>query len=361
MASSASIVMKPVEEHSAWSTAVLGKEDPEVESLLAAIPGDSPAGTNSTIQTLYGDLETFRKTEDSEGPLGTLREGEARTADWTKVLSIARGAIVSQSKDLGLAFYFTEGAGRKNSLKGITQGLNLVRGLCQRYWMDMYPKLADGLEMRAVWLEKLDLVLPKIIGEVQVTNASDNKAWVFWQWQGLDIERQHANKNRNADDRSKAVAEVAAKKQQFDQAMANTETLFYERLYREIHACSEACERLREIVDERLRSEPTVRELEELPGFLYTRKALKELFALTDQVLRSKGIDSPSKILLAEDAKSGATVVVANPIAESNGVIVHKANAVRGEELTREAAIAQLNTMHRSLLKTKPHSPVATR
>ncbi len=350
-----STLVNPVRELSAAAV----KEDSEIESLLAAIPGDSPAGVDSLTRKFYGDIENFRKTEDRDGPLGALREGEARTADWTKVFSLASRAIAGHSKDLGLAFYFTEAAGRKNGLKGIAQGLNLIRGLCERYWTEMYPKVADGLDERTFWLEKLDGVLPKVIGEVQITQASDEKVYVFWQWQGLEIERQQAGRNKDPGDRAKAVAEAIARKLQFDQAATKTDGAFYERLYHDINTCSEACERLMVTIDERLQAEPTVQQLEELPSFYSTRKALKELFVLTDQIFRSKGVESPAKPHVTANEEVAITAG-ALPEAESNGVVARGNNgvAVRSGVLTREDAIVQLSTIASFFRKTEPHSPV---
>ncbi len=319
----------------------------EMDVLLAPIPGDSPTGVDLSSSTIYGEIEDLRITDEPIGTLGELKKGEARVADWGKVLTISSATMATRSKDLRLAYYIAQSLAKRHGLAGMRAGFQLFQRLHERFWPDMYPRIVDDdLEARTAWLEKLDKLFQETVAEVPVTHVQDEKPVKFWEWQGPQLLLERATKISKPEEKKIAIQAATERKNELDKSVGKTSPSFYEDLHHEITLCFEACKQLCRVVEENLAAEPGAKQLEERPNFYYTRQALGEILAIVESILERKG--------LSPVGKSETTAAQGQPAVSEKA----KSPALPGEELTREGAINGLTAIASFFLRTEPHSPV---
>ena len=96
----------------------------DINSLLAPIPGENPAGEDLRYSPIYDDLKEARRADD---PLERGEwQREIKTSDWDKVISLAVDALSKKSKDLQIAAWLTEALIRKEGFSGLVAGLRLL-------------------------------------------------------------------------------------------------------------------------------------------------------------------------------------------------------------------------------------------
>jgi len=109
-----------------------------VEELLQPISEDRPSGSYLRSDPVYDSLKEAR------------REAEASAdGDYSRVISLATTALKEQTKDLQIAAWLTEALYRQEGFAGLATGLQLLRGLLDKFWDTVYPEAEDGdLEFR---------------------------------------------------------------------------------------------------------------------------------------------------------------------------------------------------------------------
>src|SRR5436305_13798458 len=101
-------------------------------TLLAPIPGDSPAGKDLRYDPRYDNVKDARR-EDPDLPQGALAT-ERKLADWPQVVTLGTQLLAAETKDLQLAVWLTEGLVKREGFGGLTTGLLLLKGLLDQYW-----------------------------------------------------------------------------------------------------------------------------------------------------------------------------------------------------------------------------------
>ena len=154
----------------------------DMDSLLAPIPGENPAGEDLRYSPIYDDLKEARRADDQ------LERGEwqreIKTSDWDKVISLASDALSKKSKDLQIAAWLTEALIRKEGFSGLAAGLKLLLGLLQGYWENVYPVIEEGdLEFRGAPLQFLNDKVSSSLKEVPLTDPSATPGYSWLKWQ----------------------------------------------------------------------------------------------------------------------------------------------------------------------------------
>ena len=105
-----------------------------IDDLLKPIADDKPCGEDFTYHPSFQNLETIArgKPETQFGP------GEE--PEWKEVRDAAM-EVLGQSKHLSAAVILTASLVKTGGLEGLRDGLGVVRGLTEKYWGDVYPKL----------------------------------------------------------------------------------------------------------------------------------------------------------------------------------------------------------------------------
>jgi type VI secretion system protein ImpA len=112
----------------------------DIESLLAPIPGDDPAG-----QPLPGDIRRKLDELRREPDAFDLSAGAAdKRADWHGVINLCLDTLTSTSKDLLVAIRLIEGLSKRDGFPGLATGLQLTTRLINECWDRLYPKPDPG-------------------------------------------------------------------------------------------------------------------------------------------------------------------------------------------------------------------------
>src|SRR5262245_242921 len=117
----------------------------DFDTLVAPIPGDSPAGAPLPYDVRL-KLEEMRKEinpadYDEEDP---RRPTEHRKPDWAGIVKLASDTLTRTSKDLLAAARLTEALTIEKGGAGLRDGLDLLKRLSTDAWDRIYPPIENG-------------------------------------------------------------------------------------------------------------------------------------------------------------------------------------------------------------------------
>jgi len=110
----------------------------DVERLLAAIPGDAPCGTDLEYDPAFMEMTRLAAGKPVQEMGGQVIPGEE--PDWKSV----RDACLSlweRTRDLRVATYLARALVHLGGLDGLADGVALARGLVERWWEGVHPRL----------------------------------------------------------------------------------------------------------------------------------------------------------------------------------------------------------------------------
>jgi type VI secretion system protein VasJ len=128
----------------------------DVEPWLRPISPAAPAGDNAMYDPRYEELRAKMVALDS--PTG----GDV---EWPDIVRSGRELLTGATKDLLIASYTVYAMVETDGLRGLSVGLELVRGLLDTYWDTMFPPAARprGRGNAVDWLvARLELTLPRL-------------------------------------------------------------------------------------------------------------------------------------------------------------------------------------------------------
>lgn len=110
----------------------------DIDALLAPISDDAPCGADLEYDAQFMALEQAAKgkPEQQYGDTVVAAEGP----NWAEVLDAAE-ALMGRTKDLRVAAYLARGWSATQGPAGLGRGLQLIQGLCERYWDSLFPLL----------------------------------------------------------------------------------------------------------------------------------------------------------------------------------------------------------------------------
>ena len=144
---------------------------PDLEALLAPIPGDDPAGATLRYDGTYDRVREARRADDPSLPQG-LWTHELKRAEWPLVAGLCREALETRSKDLQLGAWLTEAWTGEHGFDGAAAGLAALLALCERYWDGAFPRgdtPDETAEARARVFEWLDGRLAELLNATPLT------------------------------------------------------------------------------------------------------------------------------------------------------------------------------------------------
>jgi type VI secretion system protein ImpA len=293
----------------------------DLNELLAAIPGESPAGEPVPFQ-VREDLEQFRKEIDpadfDEGD--PARPTEAKRADWPKIARLGADTLAKSSKDLLVAARTTEALAKQHGFAGLADGFALLRGMVEQCWDRMYPAIEDGdLEVRAGpfnWLGEADrgARFPTAVRGLPLV-GSDNGAVSWRDW--------------------RAAQDGRGDKAAFDKAILAAPREDCQRTFDDLTRCLTVLNGLSAALNQKLGPDS--------PAMTDLRSAVSDCYTLARQVLQQKG-PPPEE---AAEAAAGADGTPGGGKPSPD-----RAVASRSEAYRRLAEAADL------LEKLEPHSPI---
>jgi type VI secretion system protein ImpA len=154
----------------------------DLETLLAPIPGDHPAGVNlRDVVEFDGMVRARRRGHDKAAG---IVPGADADDDWRTLERLATDALTNRSKDLQLAIWLLEAETHLNGFGGAAAGLKLLREVITRYWASLHPLPDDDdepLALRLSIMEWLDLKLPSLLEVLPLTDAAPPYSLVHYE------------------------------------------------------------------------------------------------------------------------------------------------------------------------------------
>ena len=132
---------------------------------IEPIPGPDPAGENIRYE------EEFTRLEDE---IAKLQSGGPTAVDWPGVVSMASSILSKRSKDLLVASWLTYALHREDGLRGLADGVGVIRGIMDTYWDDCFPPV-KRMRARVGAVEWIAERIGPSLADVSVSpdNASD--------------------------------------------------------------------------------------------------------------------------------------------------------------------------------------------
>jgi len=172
-----------------------------ITNLLLPVSEDNPAGTDIREDTspasAYYAIKDARKAARA-AERSNMFDGDNSEADsqWRIVAELAPEILKNRAKDLEIASWYTEALIRQHGFKGLKDGFQLIYGLIEQYWENIYPMPdEDGIETRVAPLtglngEGAEGVLIAPIRNVYITQGSSPGPFNSWMYQQtLDIDK----------------------------------------------------------------------------------------------------------------------------------------------------------------------------
>lgn len=284
-------------------------ENLRLPDLLAPIPGDSPVGPDLKYSNEFSEIEwAHNQGQDAVPPITTpgFPGGEAEE-HFGHVLELSEEFLQNQSKDLRVASFMTSallrvGKGEDEDpvgavcFKGLSFGLQLLRGLMEDYWDDLHASVPARTAILGV-LGSDALTIP--VRMVPLTEWGHTH-FHFRDW-SMD-----------------AVPETAPAEENilwagnFEQGFADTDRESYERLSSALEECLESLDGLEAFCKEKFgeAGEPPPR-LKDL------RDALKQTSTAATQLLEKKAPPPPPEPDPVPEATQSEVPVSAEPDGET--------------------------------------------
>src|SRR5438309_3682229 len=105
-----------------------------VDDLLKPIADDKPCGADFTYDPALQNLESISRGKPE------TQFSAAEEPEWKEVRDSAI-EVLGQSKHLSAGVILAVSLLELGGLDGLRDGLAVVRGLTEKYWADVYPKL----------------------------------------------------------------------------------------------------------------------------------------------------------------------------------------------------------------------------
>lgn len=110
----------------------------DVDALLAPVSEAAPCGEDLEYDAQFMALEQAARGKAEQQFGDTVVAAEE--PDWGSVIDAAT-ELLRRTKDLRVATYLARGLARTAGPAGLGRGLQLLHGLCDRYWEQLYPQL----------------------------------------------------------------------------------------------------------------------------------------------------------------------------------------------------------------------------
>jgi type VI secretion system protein ImpA len=335
----------------ATSARVLPLPD-DLDRLLSPISPEGPAGEPLRYAGVYDFIQEARREDDPTLPQGIWKTSLKR-ADWNGVMVAATEALSTRSKDLQLAVWLLEAWIHLYGVAGVVRGLELLRGLCERFWDVVHPLPEGGdLEFRLAPFYWLNERLSLVVKQIPITRPESEEAPVFTllDWETA-LRLEHLQRGAAADTGgSGGIGGTGARGAGADAvslprvmaSVAITGSAFYAAVLEDVRYALDQVEEIEAFLDRRLGPE-TLR----LHRFAEALSAFEQIAIriLTERAERGEEVFPPAELPAGYAEDPGMTGTAVLPLYADNPI------------RSRAEAYRRLSEAADYLLRTEPHSP----
>ena len=326
----------------------------DLDALLAPIPGDAPQGADIredfSSQSPYNRLRDARSEARDAEKLQDAGDPDARDPApfWRSVRELALKTLAETAKDLEVAAWLTEAYVRSHGMPGLAAGAQLIHGLADRYWDDVFPLPDDyGVETRVAPVTGLNgrdgngsLIQP--LHKLPLFTRGDGTAIALYQYQSsaqlptLDAER-----------RKQRLEAGAIPFEDLEKEARSTGARTLTRLRDDTRAALQAWEAMAAILDAKASEDP--------PSTSHVRDLLRTILDIA-QRYAPEDPAAAAEVGAAAVGGDGSGAMVAMSGA---GVMLPGLAAAQGAVVSREDALRALENIAAYFRKTEPHSPLS--
>lgn len=329
----------------------------EIEQFLEPIPGNNPAGEDLHYSPLYDKIREARRQGDT-APMG-LWERDAKTADFKQVIKLAEDALLRNTKDLQIAAWLTEAWINRDGVPGLTSGLQLSRGMLERFWDTVHPEIEDGdAELRARPIEWLGSYFDPgkgsspilAVRSVPLTKSKFN--WFTYdESRRIGYEADVAGNKARVEARQSALEEKKVTPEEFDKDFDETGKPFYKKLEADCTQAITALYDFNQLCREKFG--------QAAPSFTPLHKALEEIGNVVHILLLKKLEKEPDPPEITEDASLAGEPDIAQTTGAEAAVQAGLPELSAGEITSAGQALLHVLAAARFLRQNTPASPVA--
>lgn len=110
----------------------------DVEKLLAPVDGESPVGADLSYDPSMMEIDQLAAGKPEQQVGDTIVPAE--DPDWKELRGRCTD-LLGKTKDLRVAMHLLVTAVKMDGIKGLCDGLALIRGILEKYWDKFYPQL----------------------------------------------------------------------------------------------------------------------------------------------------------------------------------------------------------------------------
>lgn len=325
---------------------------PLPEGLLNPIPGQNPSGQHLRYDPVYDKIREARRADEEiqvseEASKRDVWKHEIKKADFIQVTKLATEALSKRTKDLQIAAWLTEALVAQERIPGLTQGLELLRGLIANFWDTLYPEVEDDdLGIRAAPVEWVGSFLHEQVRKVPVTkNKLD---WFkFQESRRVGYETDAEGNEAKTAARQVAISEKKCTGEEFDQAVKNTGESYYRQLATDLSAAANSVQALEQLCEEKFGRDA--------PNFGNLKKALEDLQDLVREYWKPEE-EKQSEVAVQEDQLEEAR---ADQPRDATAAAPRKRATTTEEPADPDDAVRRLVALARFLRHANAASPVS--
>lgn len=333
----------------------------DIAALLNPISDEAPCGRDlregssptSNFQMLKLARSTARSAERSNiySDDGQQADDTRRKIDesWRKIIDLAPKILRSEAKDLEVGCWYLEALVRRDGIAGLRDGFELIEGLIEQYWYNLFPMPDEyGMETRVGSLKGLngeggsDGALLAPIRNSIITNSGQHRAFSFWEYQSA------SDTSRILDDkaRDKEFARKGYTLQNIEAAVRDSSSEFLTQLFNDLTAALECFNRFNDKLYQLCGSN-------EAPPSSAITNLLKDCITAITYLGGNKIVTETSAV---DDTHYAASEPSPGDNASSSASPAQAAPRALG---SREQAFKQMTEIADFFRKSEPHSPVS--
>jgi type VI secretion system protein ImpA len=303
-----------------------------LESFLAPVSSESPAGEYLRYNAVYSEIGEARKQDDSSLPLGIWNH-ELKRADWPQVSLLALNALMTKTKDIQLVVWLLEAEIHQQGFRAIGPVLSLLAELCREFWPSIHPVMEDtDIDARINPIAWIDNKLLPVLRLTPLTQRADSgKDCGLADW--LIVRK---NETLRKEDRARLPKDTPTA-EQIERAMTATPPEYYQALRVDLIAALQSLEHLCRTLDDLCNGNgPSLSAFAELLG---------EILDLVENEMQRRGL--PLEYAQEQGPAGYDELLEAGAAPAAHGDIA----------FGRTMIYRQLEQMAHYLIENDPHSP----
>lgn len=305
----------------------------DINSLLLPVSEQNSCGEYLCYEPEYDKLKELRREDDPRLSQGVWQI-EPKKANWPELKTFSCKLLQTKTKDLQIAMWLMEALIAEDGFKGLNEGLELIYGLCEKFWDGLYPSIDTENNSYAYRMAPFFFLAEKIAERLVViplTSLENLVVYSLADW--LDARRNFRIKNTNG-----------LSLQTIGKQVAETPVEVFHEILEQITKAEDNMNRLKSLLNEKCDQES--------PSFQTLMNEITDIKRITQKNIELK---SAQQIQMAKVEQTQATNEVPVEI-DTNAVINNEPESSEPTLAQAYSALAELSVF---LEEKQPQSPAA--